>query len=130
MLLVLVTHIKYSQIHDTHTIHSAMTLAESIRSCSVVMASNLCFSFRGLHQKLFRASSQGNVAQVDDLNLQFRMQQIGVYALLGPVLLLNVPSMITSVWELSRTVGLIKSGILLRYVSLALVNGMAFTCYK
>lgn len=70
------------------------------------------------------------MAQVDDLNLQFRMQQIGVYALLGPVLLLNLSGMIRSVWELYRTVGLIQSGILVRYLSLALVNGMAFTTYK
>lgn len=105
-------------------------MAESISSCLVVMASNFCFSFRGLHQKLFRASSQGSATQVDDLNLQFRMQQMGVYALLLPVLVLNVPGMIRSVWELSRTVGLIKSGILLRYLSLALVNGTAFTSYK
>jgi hypothetical protein len=94
------------------------------------MASNLCFSFRGLHQKLFRASSHGSVAQIDDLNLQFRMQQVGVYALVLPVLVLNLPGMIASVWEVSRTVGLIQSGILLRYLSLALVNGLAFTSYK
>lgn len=105
-------------------------MAESIKSCLVVMASNLCFSFRGLHQKLFRASSQGNASQVDDLNLQFRMQQIGVYALIVPVLILNAPGMIRSVWDLSTTVGLIKSGILLRYLSLALINGTAFTSYK
>jgi hypothetical protein len=80
--------------------------------------------------KLFRASSQGGAALIDDLNLQFRMQQIGVYVLLLPVLVLNAPGMIASVWELSSTVGLIKSGILLRYTSLALLNGMAFACYK
>jgi drug/metabolite transporter (DMT)-like permease len=109
---------------------SAMTMAESIKSCLVVLASNFCFSFRGLHQKLFRASSQGGAALIDDLNLQFRMQQIGVYVLLLPVLVLNAPGMIASVWELSSTVGLIKSGILLRYTSLALLNGMAFACYN
>ena len=109
---------------------SPLSFRESMYSCFVVMASNLCFSFRGLHQKLFRASSQGSVTQVDDLNLQFRMQQIGVFVLLLPVLVLNVPGMIRSVWELTRTVGLMRSGILLRYVTLALVNGFAFTSYK
>lgn len=109
---------------------SLLSFRESMYSCVVVMASNLCFSFRGLHQKLFRASSQGSVTQVDDLNLQLRMQQVGVAALLLPVLVWNVPGMVRSVWQLSRTVGLIQSGIVLRYVSVALVNGLAFTSYK
>jgi hypothetical protein len=130
-VLLVVLFQYYIQVSYTHSLlYSAMTMGESITSCLVVLASNFCFSFRGLHQKLFRASSQGGAALIDDLNLQFRMQQVGVYVLLLPVLVLNAPGMIASVWELSSTVGLIKSGILLRYTSLALLNGMAFACYK
>jgi hypothetical protein len=58
------------------------------------------------------------------------MQQIGVYALLIPVLLWNAPGILATVWNLHQTVGLIKSGILLRYATLAVVNGLAFTSYK
>lgn len=94
------------------------------------MSANLCFSFRGLHQKLFRASSQGNASEVDDLNLQYRMQQIGVYALLVPAILWDAPGIMASVWDLYQTVGLIQSGVLLRYLTLAFVNGLAFTSYK
>jgi hypothetical protein len=38
--------------------------------------------------------------------------------------------MVSSVWELSSKVGLVQSGILVRYAALALVNGIAFTSYK
>ena len=109
---------------------SSSSFAESFQTCLLVMTANLCFSFRGLHQKLFRASSQGNASEVDDLNLQYRMQQIGVYTLLFPVMLWNAPGIMSSVWDLYQTVGLIQSGVLLRYVILALVNGLAFTSYK
>jgi hypothetical protein len=110
--------------------YSASSFAESFQTCLLVMSANLCFSFRGLHQKLFRASSQGNASEVDDLNLQYRMQQIGVYALLVPAMLWDAPGIMASVWDLYQTVGLIQSGVLLRYLTLALVNGLAFTSYK
>ena len=114
----------------SHTVDSSITVMESFVSCCIVMTANLCFSFRGLHQKLFRASSHGSASEVDDLNLQYRMQQIGVYALLVPVIIWNGPGMIANVWKLSRTTGLIQNGILLRYLTLSIVNGLAFTSYK
>ena len=38
-------------------------------SILVVLTANLCFSFRGLHQKLFRRTPQGGPSLIDDLNL-------------------------------------------------------------
>ena len=106
------------------------TLMQSLQSCMVVMASNLCFSFRGLYQKLFRASPEGSSQAIDDLNLQLRMQQIGVLLLAVPVIVFDLPGMSASVWELAYGVGLIRSGVLFRYLALAIVNGVAFTSYK
>lgn len=56
----------------------------SLFSCILVSSSNLCFSFRGLHQKLFRKSYS---SAFDDINLQFRMQQTGEFRLLVEVIL-------------------------------------------
>lgn len=104
---------------------------QSLQSCSIVMASNLCFSFRGLYQKLFRASPEGGSQLIDDLNLQFRMQQIGVATLVIPVLMIDLRGVIYAIWQVGTgEIGLIQSGALFTYFGLALVNGIAFTCYK
>lgn len=107
---------------------SSSTLWDSFLSCAVVMTSNLCFSFRGLFQKLFRANHAAHV--VDDLNLQFRMQQLGVWLLVVPCLLWDGPSAFRHVYHATTRVGLFSSGLLLRYIGLSVVNGFAFTSYK
>lgn len=128
---VLISTLAHTHANSTSVDESVKsTLAQTLLSCGIVVASNLCFSFRGLYQKLFRASPEGTSQVVDDLNLQFRMQQLGVGLLALPVLVFNVPGIIASIWELSSEVGLIKSGVLVRYVALALANGIAFTSYK
>ena len=106
------------------------SLLLSLKSCMVVMASNLCFSFRGLYQKLFRASPEGSAQVIDDLNLQLRMQQIGVMLLLVPVIIFDLPGILSYLWALTFEVGLLRSGVLFRYLGLALINGIAFTSYK
>ena len=96
----------------------------ALQSCLVVMTANLCFSFRGLHQKLFRARPFGAAAVLDDLNLQYRMQITGVVVLLLPTLLWDARSLLTAAvfrWD---------SSYAMRYVGLSLVNGFAFTSYK
>lgn len=95
------------------------SLSDSIRSCVTVMIANLCFSFRGLHQKLFRATPHGSKISVDDLNLQFRMQQVGILLLIVPVLF----------WD-TRTLLSRLSMPSLEFLGLALLNGFAFTSYK
>jgi drug/metabolite transporter (DMT)-like permease len=95
------------------------TLAESLSSCAIVMLANLCFSFRGLHQKLFRATPQGNKSAIDDLNLQYRMQQIGILVMLVPVL----------TWD-SKILWNQLSFPSINLIGLSLLNGFAFTGYK
>jgi len=106
------------------------TVYESVKACTIVMASNLCFSFRGLHQKLFRATPEGSNQVMDDLNLQFRMQQIGAVSLVIPVLIFDLPSIIQNLWHISMHEGLIASGAMWRYLALSVVNGCAFTSYN
>lgn len=115
----------------TTTTSAFTTLAASFASCVIVMASNLLFSFRGLYQKLLRAEHIP-VQVLDDLNLQFRFQQLGVWILMIPVLVCNGPGILRHVYMVTTTpkVGLLASGILMRYIGLALLNGLAFTSYK
>lgn len=118
-------------------------LLASFFSCAIVMTANLCFSFRGLYQKLFMANLLQVVGKdklpsssplepklvVDDLNLQFRMQQFGVGLLIVPAILYHgLPTLLSN--ERSSLSEYVESGIMERYVFLALVNGMAFTGYK
>jgi drug/metabolite transporter (DMT)-like permease len=118
------------------------TLPDTIRACAVVMTANLCFSFRGLYQKLFRKHQTSQT--LDDFNLQFRMQWLGALLLLIPTLLFDI---IPNLWYgtlLSRLAMLSASNerqldgnnntstsqFVIRYCVLSLVNGTAFTCYN
>lgn len=107
---------------NSHQSDSGQPFA-SLRSCLIVMLSNLCFSFRGLYQKLLK--NEGT--NVDDVNLQFRMQQVGVIGLSLPLLLfesVNVGKTLVS----SLTPREFASN--LQFIGLALVNGFAFTSYN
>jgi drug/metabolite transporter (DMT)-like permease len=100
------------------------SLSQSLRSSASVMMANLCFSFRGLHQKLFRATPHGGKNSVDDLNLQFRMQQVGMIVLAVPVLIWDTSTLMSILFqhrEITPT---------LEFLGLALINGFAFTSYK
>jgi drug/metabolite transporter (DMT)-like permease len=110
---------------------AATNFADSVQVCLIVMAANLCFSFRGLYQKLFRASTEGNAQVVDDLNLQFRMQQIGACLLVVPVILFESTTIISLLWNASKSYGgMIPIGVIWQYIALALVNGCAFASYN
>uniref|UniRef100_A0A7S1ZZ84 Sugar phosphate transporter domain-containing protein n=1 Tax=Ditylum brightwellii TaxID=49249 RepID=A0A7S1ZZ84_9STRA len=106
------------------------SVGTAIRACAVVMTANLCFSFRGLYQKIFRASPQGNPSVMDDMNLQYRMQQIGILLCLIPVLLFDMPHVIRELWDVSDKARFMLSWVFLRYVSIAVINGFAFTSYN
>mmetsp|Transcript_38411 Transcript_38411/g.78383 ORF Transcript_38411/g.78383 Transcript_38411/m.78383 type:complete len:561 (-) Transcript_38411:1495-3177(-) len=103
---------------------------EAAQTCIIVLVSNFCFSFRGLHQKLFRATPQGGKDVVSDALLQLKMQQIGLFAFAVPALLLYSSGVTSGIWDISTEVGLIQSGVLLRYVGLSVLNGVAFTGYN
>ena len=118
--------------HDNehgHSSHHHSTLAATLLPSVIVMISNLCFSFRGLYQKLLRNVASTQV--LDDWNLQYRMQCTGVWMLIGPVLLLDLlPTTIfgrSSSWSTS----LPDSGrSMLHYLVLAIINGTAFCGYN
>ena len=103
------------------------TYSEAIHTCIIVMSANLCFSFRGLHQKLFRLTPQGNTSMIDDLNLQYRMNQIGVILLIVPAVFQNCE------WALDDHVLSINGSTIkhvLLYISISTINGIVFTSYN
>ena len=105
------------------------TSSQSLLTSSfIVLLANLCFSFRGLHQKLFRSTPQGRATVVDDLNLQYRMQQIGCLLLSIPAVFGNA-SLPSRVLQYLSTEG-VTIRLLLRYFMLCLVNGVAFASYN
>lgn len=124
-LLTIVAGVLLSTLGNSSGGTTAVPLSLSVRSSMTVMVANLCFSFRGLHQKLFRALPNGGKGAFDDLNLQFRMQIIGIGLLIVPVLIWDSRTLFSLLWnqpyDLSTT---------LEFVSLALLNGCAFASYK
>lgn len=111
------------------------------------MGSNLCFSFRGLYQKLYSNAEsqqqQHNIInkRLDDLNLQYRMQQIGVGIFIVPAIMwYGIPTVIQCILQYFRSQQSLMSMIpdILRfivsfikyYIPLAIINGMAFTLYN
>jgi drug/metabolite transporter (DMT)-like permease len=101
--------------------------------CLVVMAANLCFSFRGLHQKLFRSTSRGSAIHVDDLTLQCKMQQLGALVLGIPALLSFVLSHGSGGGGAVASVGVepsIFTSAAMEYAVLSLANGVAFASYN
>jgi drug/metabolite transporter (DMT)-like permease len=116
---------------DGSSAAATTNFAESVQVCLIVMAANLCFSFRGLYQKIFRASSEGSTQVVDDINLQFRMQQIGACLLVIPVILFESSTILQLLWNSSKAYGgMIPIGVMWQYIALALVNGCAFASYN
>jgi drug/metabolite transporter (DMT)-like permease len=100
----------------------ATSVQQSLKTCAIVLLANICFSYRGLYQKLFR--NDPTAGALDDVNLQYRMQQIGVTMLLVPALLLEGPS-IMSYWWSHGTYQAFS-----RFFLLSLLNGFAFTSYN
>jgi len=103
-------------------------LIHAAASSGIVLGANLCFSFRGLYQKLFRQSPDGSKALVDDLNLQYRVHQMGLVVMILPFLY-QLPSCI-QLWLHHSAVGLMSRMELQKFVVLIVVNGFAFTHYN
>ena len=130
-LITIVAGVLLSTLGNRHSdAGAAATMADSARACMIVMASNLCFSFRGLYQKLFRATSEGGTAMVDDLNLQFRMQQLGSYLLFLPVVAFHGPALLRYLLATVTTTQNEGMSSALHYILLSLVNGCAFASYN
>ncbi len=111
---------------QSSNVAAATTLMQSIISCGIIMGSNLSFSFRGLYQKIFRSSPNGNRAILDDLNLQYRIHQVGLCIMVLPLILYEAP-------RLSRVIiaGISsRGGGMWNFLCLSIINGFAFTHYK
>lgn len=104
---------------STHYNDSAVLL-----SCGIVLCANLCFSFRGLNQKLYR--QQKSPEPLDDINLQFRAQSMGATIFLFPFLISQVvPTSFSSPVQRMMDVDDIA-----RYIGISAVNACAFTFYN
>ena len=110
---------------------NAVALMQSVYSSGIVLGANVCFSFRGLYQKLFRQSGSGSKALVDDLNLQYRVHQMGLLVLFLPLCLYELPTFIRF-WLSHSAIGLMFTTReeLQKFFILLVINGFAFTHYK
>ena len=157
--------------HTASMVSSVSTLEDDLSSnpsllyaTCIVVSSNLCFSLRGLYQKLFRQSveskrkqddtnnnnnntkslivSNGNNSNdssskiqsnisIDDLNLQFRMQQIGVCILIIPCFLLNGSDIFHHIRTLLYTLTTKQFIVVIcKFVSWSILNGLSFSAYN
>jgi drug/metabolite transporter (DMT)-like permease len=140
---------------SSSTSSSIPSSSASLLAAIIVMTSNLCFSLRGLYQKMHQRSiaastkkSESSVpstngtgdpatatvvipSQLDDLNLQFRMQQTGVAMLLIPTLFFDGPRLFYHSWQMTMHLDA-KSfrAVIFRYILLSTANGLAFSSYK
>lgn len=76
LISTLGSYLVQSQNTSTYIESTSPSIVSSLSSCCIVMVSNLCFSFRGVHQKLLRSTNSGSSQMMDDVNLQFRIQCI------------------------------------------------------
>jgi drug/metabolite transporter (DMT)-like permease len=114
------------------------TMIDTVRTSVIVMMANLCFSYRGLYQKLFRQHPMSQ--SLDDMNLQYRMQWFGVLLLIVPTVLFDIMPYLLREILLSRTVtttiverhleDIWTFDVMSHYIVLSLFNGMAFTFYN
>jgi len=132
--------------------HAASMSLDSVGSLTtataIVMASNLCFSLRGLYQKLFRKAAAADTAvaastssavsssgrshlKLDDLNLQFRMQQTGVALLIVPTLVWHGEGLfLHATGAASHLTTPEFMDLLKRYLLWSVGNGLAFSSYN
>ena len=122
-LITIVFGVLLSTLTSDKTTHSI-----TITSFLCVIASNLCFSFRGLHQKILQqTTTHGSTEDINDAVLQYRMQCIGFMLFLIPAFVLDGFGLIYSFSN-----ALVNGNFLLlgRFLGLSLCNGFAFASYK
>ena len=142
------------------TIMTNSNIKQSLLSSGIVMCSNLCFSFRGLYQKLYRSSMKQQSSQssqsssstslvihnisiipLSDNQLQLKVHQIGTIALFALQVLAmldldrltnHLPSMVlgTSSQRHNNNTDDERMTFTTSYFVLAIVNAFAFTHYK
>lgn len=114
----LIVGVLCSTLGNSHSSSNA-SLVESLLSCVIVMTSNLCFSLRGLYQKWYLQKQASQKSRAEEL--QFHMQQLGVWLLLIPTIVCH------GKWAIQQ---LVEQGLRIQPIGLALINGLAFTSYK
>lgn len=122
------THEKYSHKNASmHTLKAYNDQPEkalaylAFRTALTVMIANICFAFRALSQKKYRANKM--LRQLNDVNLLYRMQQMGAVALV-------VPSLVAHWSIVFDSVLLESTSRQLHYLMLAAINSSAFACYN
>mmetsp|Transcript_2808 Transcript_2808/g.7870 ORF Transcript_2808/g.7870 Transcript_2808/m.7870 type:complete len:521 (-) Transcript_2808:161-1723(-) len=93
----------------------------AVRTALTIMTANICFAFRALCQKKYRANSE--LLQITDFNLLCRMQQIGAATLLLPSLLAHFTVLMDAI--LTQ-----PTALQLEYIGLAVLNGTSFAIYN
>jgi hypothetical protein len=97
-------------------------LEASVRSTLTVMSANLCFAFRVLCQKRYRAAASAT-DQLDNTNLLMRMQTTGWMILLPPALFYHFSF-------LNHSLSADTDQQLMGYVALSLLNSAAYVIYN
>ena len=129
-LLVLISGVLLSTFGNAQTEQSASSpttetessaaLESSVRTAFTVMIANLCFAFRALCQKRYRANT--DLLQLNDANLLFRLHQMGAVTLLLPALIAHGTLVLESF--------ALPTPMQFRYVSLAFANAASFAVYN
>jgi hypothetical protein len=73
------TNINGSMLPTEEAVGASSSLWQVFHSFAIIMISNLCFSFRGLHQKLLRQTREGDKVSLNDMALQYRVQGISEF---------------------------------------------------
>jgi len=108
------------------------TNAITITSFIYVLTSNICFSFRGLHQKILQqTTTHGSIDDMNDVVLQYRMQCIGCMLFIIPAFIFDSFSLLHSIWNVLSSSNS-ESGVITfgKFLLLSLCNGFAFASYK
>jgi len=125
-LIVIVCGLVLSTMSTVNKPSFSSTFHISISTILFILASNLCFSFRGLYQKLLRDLTSFQVEHFPDEILQYRMQQIGFLCLLVPTIIIDMPTILSQLFKSNS----VSSFSLLTYIILSLLNGIAFASYN
>ncbi len=100
---------------------SLPTQSQLFRGSIIVTIANLCFAFRCMFQKRYRASTVA--LQIDDANLLCRFQQMGAAVLSVPALMGYAPFIGRLLWTTSHI-------DCLYYIRLSLINSICYVSYK
>jgi hypothetical protein len=103
------------------TLETLPTQTQLVCGSLIVTIANLCFAFRCMFQKRYRASSAA--LQIDDANLLCRFQQMGATVLSVPAMIGYSPY----IWRLLWTTSHIGC---LYYIRLSLINSICYVSYK